>query len=66
MLTIHFHNDGSGDIVCGNYNVTVDVNGNIISKLRIEGHNRLAGWQGLVACLSEQVWNGEKGEKNVV
>ena len=56
MLRIEFLNDGTGDWIDGNYNYKVYVNDEKISEGRIEHHNRLSGWQGLVNCLSKQVF----------
>ena len=56
MLIITFHNDGTGDTIEGNYDVAVYMNKGIIWKGRIENHNRLSGWEGLVKCLSDKVW----------
>ena len=55
MLIITFHNDGTGDTIEGNYDVTVYMNKGIIWKGRIENHNRLSGWEGLVKCLADKV-----------
>ena len=51
MLTITFHNDGTGTHEVGNYDVAVKINGTTITKRRIEGHRRSAGWQALLAML---------------
>lgn len=54
MLTILFRNDGTGDTETGNYEVTVAVNGAIISRERIEDHHRPDGWRALVGRLAKQ------------
>jgi len=48
MLTVTFHNDGTGNEAIGNYDVTVAVNDAIIYTCRIEGHERRRGWTELV------------------
>lgn len=58
MLTITFHNDGTGDAETGSYNVTVSVNSNIIWKGRVEDHRRADGWRELVRMLVEGEDNG--------
>lgn len=54
MLIVTFHNDGTGDKIEGNYDVTVYINRTVIWVGRIEGHNRLSKWQGLVRLLAEK------------
>ena len=53
MLTINFVNDGTGDPpeVVGNYDYEVYSNYTKIAEGRVENHNRITGWRGLVACL---------------
>ena len=56
MLTIRIHNDGTGDVVKGNYDWEVWVNQNIIDAGRVEGHFRSDGWEQLlrrIASVSE-------------
>ena len=48
MLTITFHNDGTGSVEVGNYDYCVYVNDMIIQSGRVEGHNRREGWKELV------------------
>jgi len=48
MLTVTFHNDGTGDEDIGNYDVTVAVNDEIIWTGRVEGHYRPWGWVDLL------------------
>lgn len=48
MLTVTFHNDGTGNADIGNYDVTVAVNDEIIWTGRVEGHYRPYGWLELV------------------
>jgi len=52
MLTIAFRNDSTGDKFTGNYDVTVTVNGLVIDRLRVEGHDRREGWRGLAKDLA--------------
>jgi len=52
MLMIYFHNDGTGDAIEGNYDVSVFINKTLLWEGRIEEHNRLTGWQGLVRLLA--------------
>lgn len=61
MLLITFHNDGTGDVETGHYNVMVSVNQNILEELRIEGYTRADGWLGLVERLVEQVRESREG-----
>ena len=48
MLIITFHNDGTGDVTEGNYNYEVYINKELIGLGRLEKHNRLEGWEGLI------------------
>ncbi len=59
MLTIEIINDQTGDIIEGNYDFRVKINNNTIHVGRIESHNRLSGWTGLISCLNRAV-NGDK------
>jgi hypothetical protein len=54
MLTVTFHNDGTGNEDIGNYDVTVAVNDEIIWTGRVEGHNRRYGWVALVDQLVDE------------
>jgi hypothetical protein len=60
MLTIEIVNDGTGDEVVGNYNYKVFINKEKIDSGRIEWHNRLSGWRGLISCLAEVVFPDEE------
>ena len=56
MLTIRIHNDGTGDVVKGNYDWEVWVNQDKIDAGRVEGHYRKDGWEQLlrrIASVSE-------------
>ena len=55
MLLIKIVNDGTGDIVWGNYDYEVFINKTKIASGRIESHNRLSGWEGLVSLLAKTV-----------
>ena len=55
MLTIAFRNDKTGDEITGNYDVTVTVNGLVVDRARVEGHDRREGWQGLVGDLAKSL-----------
>jgi len=62
VLTIQFHNDGTGyrltpntPMVFGNYDVTVLINEDVIWKGQIKDHHRREGWQQLVAELVHQL-----------
>jgi len=55
MLIVTFHNDSTGDVLEGNYDVKVYVNRNEIWSGRVEGHDRLTGWEGLLKRLAGQV-----------
>lgn len=73
MLRIEIVNDGTANIpgniayppnsepfyLVGNYNYKVYINLDLVSKGRIEHHNRLTGWQGLLSCLDKAV-NGDR------
>jgi hypothetical protein len=48
MLTVIFRNDGTGTDEIGNYDVSVDVNGIVIERFRVTGHNRADGARVLV------------------
>ena len=48
MLIIKIKNDGTGDVVKGNYDWEVWVNPNIIDAGRVEGHYRKDGWEQLL------------------
>ena len=77
MLSIEIVNDGSAHIpenmstapdgqefcIVGNYDYKVFVNSKLVGKGRIEDHNRLTGWEGLINCLEEAV-NGGRFEKD--
>lgn len=58
MLVIKFVNDGTGDELEGNYDYKVQINNRTIAEGRIESHNRLTGWQGLVSCLAKSLEKG--------
>ena len=58
MLTVTFHNDGTGNEDIGNYDVTVAVNDTIIWTGRVEGHYRPYGWVELVDRLAFDVTGG--------
>lgn len=55
MLIITFHNDGTGDVIEGNYDYSVYINKDLIYTGRLEGHNRLDGWQDLIHILSNKI-----------
>lgn len=55
MLTLQFHNDGTGDLKIGNYNVEVYINALLIYKDRVEGHFRQDGWGSLVQRFVEDI-----------
>jgi len=48
MLTIRIHNDGTGDVVKGNYDWEVWVTQDKIDAGRVEGHYRKDGWEQLL------------------
>jgi len=54
-LIVVFTNDGTGTINTGNYNGFVYINKKLIETFRIEGHNRKAGWEGLVDKLVQDI-----------
>jgi len=53
--------DGVPFCIIGNYDYKVYVNTTLVGEGRIEGHNRLTGWEGLVSCLN-MIVNGSKFE----
>ena len=55
MLIVTFHNDSTGTVETGNYNVEVHVNQTLLWDGRIEGHKRKEGWQKLVQLLADMV-----------
>ena len=54
MLTITFHNDGTGENGRGNYDYTVYVNKNKIAEGRLENHYR-GDWRRLVLDLADDL-----------
>ena len=76
MLRIEIVNDGSAHIpenisttpdgqefcIIGNYDYKVFVNFKLVGKGKVENHNRLTGWEGLISCLSKAV-NGDRFEE---
>jgi hypothetical protein len=62
MLTIRFHNDGSGDDRVGNYDYTVDVNQHRVDIGRLEGHRR-GDWRRLIIQWANQLQD-EMDEEN--
>jgi len=56
MLTVKIHNDGTGSEEIGNYDVTVDINGKIVWRGRVEGFERISGWWNLVSDAGETIW----------
>ena len=60
MLEIKLVNDGTGDEIAGNYDYYVYVNEKLIARGRVENHNRLSGWEGLVSCLARRVFSEEE------
>jgi len=55
MLILKIHNDSTGDKLIGNYNYSVFVNYDKIAEGRIENHNRLNGWEGLIQKLAKEL-----------
>lgn len=47
MLTIRIQNDGTGTEARGNYDVTVDVNGEVIARAKVRDFIRKLGWHRL-------------------
>ena len=54
MLIIKIVNDGTGDIVTGNYRYQVMINDTSIESGDIKGHKRKDGWQKLVAMMLKE------------
>jgi len=61
MLKICFLNDGTGEPseLVANYDYVVTINDKVLAKGRIERHNRLTGWEGLVRLFSKKVCGEE-------
>ncbi len=73
MVRIEIVNDGTANIeeniahppkgkefcIIGNYDYKVFINDKLVGKGRIENHNRLTGWVGLISCL-DKVVNGDR------
>ncbi len=55
MLAILFLNDGTGDVIEGNYKWKVKINDTVLAEGEIKSHNRLSGWQGLVKYFAESI-----------
>lgn len=69
MLRIEIVNDGTANrpentvylpnqepfAIIGNYDYRIFINNDLVGSGRIEEHNRLSGWQGLVSCLNRAV-----------
>ena len=55
MLIIQIHNDGTGNGVLANYDYSVYVNRDKIAEGRVENHNRLLGWEGLIQQLAKEL-----------
>ena len=55
--------EGKEFCIVGNYDFKVFINDKLVGKGRIEGHNRITGWGGLIACLDEAV-NGDAFERD--
>lgn len=72
MLRIEIVNDGTANIpentahppkgepfcILGNYDYRIYLNDDLMAKGRIENHNRLTMWPGLISCLDKAV-NGD-------
>ena len=73
MLKIIVVNDGTANtaentahppteeafVIVGNYNYRVFINDELVGSGRVENHNRLTGWQGLLSCLDKEI-NGDR------
>jgi len=58
MLIVLIHNDGTGDIKIGNYDVEVRINDRVLSKFRIEKYKREVGWEELLLLVAEKANSG--------
>jgi len=47
-LYLIVHNDGSGDVKTGNYDVTVQINNEVLWEGRVENYRRDDGWKTLL------------------
>jgi len=75
MLRIEIENDGTANVpeniahppsggefcIIGNYDYRIFINSELVAQGRIENHNRLSMWPGLISCLNREV-NGTKFE----
>lgn len=73
MLKIEIVNDGTANTpdniahppngepfaIVGHYDYRVFINNTLVGKGRVENHNRISGWQGLISCLDKEV-NGDR------
>ena len=57
MLIITIQNDKSGTLDSRNYDYSVYINTHKLAKGRIEAHDPVKGWQGLIRQLAEDVHN---------
>ena len=55
---IAFPPDGEPFVIAGNYDYKVFINNALVDVGRIEGHNRLTGWMGLLSDLNKEI-NGD-------
>ena len=46
-------------VIVGNYDYRVFINDKLVGDGRVESHNRLTGWQGLLSCLDKEI-NGDR------
>ena len=59
MLMVAIHNDGTGTNESANYDVDVYINEHLLTRLRVEGHNREDGWAELLRMIADESINAE-------
>jgi hypothetical protein len=63
MLIITLHNDGTGDLLTGNYDYKVYINDRLLARGRVEDHPRDEGYRGLIKALAGVVNDAEESPK---
>ena len=51
--------DGTEFCILGNYDYKIFINSELVEEGRIEEHNRISGWAGLISCLDKAI-NGDR------
>jgi len=66
MLAILFLNDGTGNVVEGNYKWKVMINKNVLAKGELKRYDRRGGWQGLVKNFAASLEEDKTQKEEVV